>query len=147
MTAFMWLITALLGVFVATGLVLTIREAFILRASRLRRAPAEKPVSRYVGPIDLHDAPLTPPLRVGAEFLTALCGFPGLGWMISGRVRAGLPLFVAVPAIIWAFFPLYISMSGSVLTRPLLAFAPLPVLAVVSAGALAVCEFRGAHAR
>jgi hypothetical protein len=101
----------------------------------------------YIGPIDRSKAPLTPALRVAAEFVAALVGFPGIGWMVSGRIAVGLPMMVAVPAALWLFYPLYISTMGIVLERPLSVLAVLPPIAIASAGSLAMLEFRRERAR
>ena len=84
---------------------------------------------------------LGPRRRVLVEFLGALCGFPGLGWILSGRVALGMTLLVGCPAIVWAVLPMSLSIVGQFglgLTFRYL----LPVLACSSAGALALVERR-----
>jgi hypothetical protein len=66
--------------------------------------------------------------------------------MVSGRVKVGLPLIVIVPAAMWAAFPLFVSLSGTLFRQPLAVFAVLPAIAVLSAAALATCEIRAARA-
>jgi hypothetical protein len=109
------------------------------------RLTARDVVRRYVGPVTPDLALLNPPARVAIEFVGALCGFPGFGWMTSTRVWIGLPLLIAGPAIVFGFYPLYLVSSGHIADRPLIALEYLPFLAVASASALAVAEMR--HAR
>jgi hypothetical protein len=143
MAVLSWAIVVLLAAFSATGVVIVVREVRRMRLRSPEPAPSlAARFDRYVGPIDASRAPLTPPLRVAAEFLSALCGFPGLGWMVSGRVRIGLPLIIAVPALIWALFPLFVSYTGVLFPQPLAVFSVLPAIAVASAAALAACEAR-----
>lgn len=148
-TLVVWLIVALLALFSASVVVLVSAEA-----SRLRRRGKQRKsrsLSRrledYFGPIDLDQAPLNAPLRIGVEFFAALLGFPGIGWMVSGRMKVGLPLVVIAPALLWMLYPLYISSAGVVLDRPLQVLAVLPPLAVFSAGALALAEMRRVSVR
>lgn len=140
--AVVWAIAGLLALFSIAGVAVVVREAVALRKSG--RQPAtlslRQRFNRYVGPINRSAAPLTPPARVAVEFGAALCGFPGLGWMISGRLQVGLPLIIAVPAMLWAFFPLFISLSGHVFDEPMAVFAVLPAIAVLSSALLAVQE-------
>lgn len=84
-----------------------------------------------------------PARRVVAEFVGAAFGFPGLGWILSGRVTLGVTLFVGVPAVIWALFPMVLSVTGHFGLSMALKYV-LPGLAGLSAGALAVVERRGA---
>lgn len=140
-----WAIVALLAAFALAGVALVVRETLRLRAVRQDAPPSLAARYRgFVGSLDGGTAPLNPPLRVAAEFLAALCGFPGLGWMVSGRIGVGLPLIVIVPAIVWALFPLVVSFTGHVFGRPLAVFAMLPAMAVVSATLLALAEVRAA---
>jgi hypothetical protein len=84
---------------------------------------------------------LGPRRRVLFEFLGAACGFPGLGWILSGRVALGMTLLVGCPAVVWAVLPMSLSVVGQFglgLTFRYL----LPVLACASAGALAFVERR-----
>ncbi|MBD1549609.1 hypothetical protein [Roseibium aggregatum] len=46
------------------------------------------------------------------EFLAALFGFPGVGWILSGRAMIGGPLILAGQAIAWAIIPMLISPYG-----------------------------------
>lgn len=104
-------------------------------------------VRDYVGEIDPHTALLTPATRPLVELAGAICGFPGLGWLISGRVAVGLVLLIAVPAVVWAFYPVYLSVSGRLAESGFAAVRYLPALAVVSAGSLAAVEWRDRHDR
>ncbi len=145
-----WGIVAVLVVFIAIGAALFVQG---MRQERrdgsghaVDRDPADRGVRaamrRYVGPVSPELALLNPPARVGLEFLAALCGFPGLGWMMSTRVSIGLPMLVAGPAIVFGFYPAYLAFSGHYTDRPLIALEYLPALAVISAAALAVAEVR-----
>jgi hypothetical protein len=102
---------------------------------RLRRL-----VSRTHGDVAL----LGPRRRVLIEFLGALCAFPGLGWILSGRVALGFTLLVGCPAVVWALLPMSLSVVGHFGLSLALRYI-LPVLALVSAGALAMVE-RGSSA-
>ena len=83
------------------GLALTVGAIRSARAERRRSSPEVDDLSlraridRYVGAVDPSMALLNPPGRVGAEFFAALCGFPGLGWLLSGSVFAGLVMMCA----------------------------------------------------
>jgi hypothetical protein len=149
-----WGIVAMLVVFIAIGAAL-----FVQGMRQERRVPADDgngssadtepegrgmraAMRRYVGPVSPELALLNPPARVGLEFLAALCGFPGLGWMMSTRVSIGLPMLIAGPAIVFGFYPAYLALSGHFTDRPLIALEYLPALAVISATALAVAEVR-----
>lgn len=46
------------------------------------------------------------------EFVAGLFGFPGLGWILSGRATVGLPLILAGSAVSWAIIPLLLSPYG-----------------------------------
>jgi hypothetical protein len=102
-------------------------------------------MARYVGPIHPDLALLNPPLRVVLEFVAALCGFPGFGWLVSTRVSVGLPLLVLGAATVYGFYPAFLALSGHFLDRPLIQLEYLPVVAVVSATALAVAEVQRAR--
>ncbi|KKM66188.1 hypothetical protein LCGC14_1483740 [marine sediment metagenome] len=47
------------------------------------------------------------------EALAALFGFPGLGWILSGRALVGVPLMFGGPALAWAILPLVFSPYSS----------------------------------
>lgn len=104
-------------------------------------------VQRYVGPVTPDLAILTPARRVLLEFVGALCGFPGFGWLMSTRVALGLTLLCLGPAIIYGAMPVAFAMSGHLLDGPYVAIEYLPVVAVVSATCLAVAEYRAKVAR
>jgi hypothetical protein len=40
-----------------------------------------------------------------AEFASSVAGFPGLGWLMSGRAFPGIPLLITGPVIAWAVMP------------------------------------------
>lgn len=149
-------VIAILLIFVITGMFLVVRAMRLAakeqrrenpEAGRLRGLKLRQRVKRYVGPASPKMALLNPPARVGIEFFGSLCGFPGLGWMISGRIAIGLPLFAIGPAITWAVYPLYLSMSNEIMAGPYVVLRYLPVLAATSAGLLANSEFRYARRR
>lgn len=116
------------------------QEGIIPARSVFRRITSG--MRRYVGPISPDVAILTPLKRVALEFVTALCGFPGFGWLMSTRVAIGLPLLCIGPAIVYGFYPVLLALTGHITDSPLVAFRYLPALAVVSASLLAVAEFR-----
>lgn len=100
---------------------------------------------RYVGPVSPDVALLSPVKRVALEFVSALCGFPGFGWLASTRVAIGLPLLCIGPAIVYGFYPAFLAMTGRLSDSPYVALEYLPFLAIVSASALAVAEVRTAR--
>ncbi len=104
-------------------------------------------VQDYVGEVSPHRALLTAPARVALELACALCGFPGLGWLISGRVAVGLILLVVAPAIVWAWHPAYLSLTGGLAAHPFAVVRYLPVVSLASGTALAACEWQGRKAR
>lgn len=145
MEPLLWFVAALLALFSASAVVLLVREMRRLRSlsPRSRDRSIRRRFAEYVGPVDRKDAPATPAWRVAAEFFSAMLGFPGLGWMVSGRITVGLPLIVAVPAALWLFYPLYIAVTGTLVRDPVRLLWVLPVLAFTSAGSLASAETRG----
>jgi hypothetical protein len=142
---------AVLVLFVGAGMYLVVRSLRIAgREHRRERGegygfsglqPGRR-MKRYVGPVKPEMALLNPPARVAVEFFCSLCGFPGLGWMISGRVAIGLPLFTIGPILTWAVYPLYLSVSNQIMAGAYSALRYLPVLAVTSAGLLAISQIR-----
>lgn len=146
---FPWLVTAMLLVFVGVGLVLLTRSLQAARAFHRRvPEPGSEHVTlsergrRYVGPVRPDMALLNTPLRVAVEAVTALCGFPGLGWLISGRVVTGVVLLAVVPSLVWGIIPMVLSVTGDIYRGPFVAVGYLPVLAVVSALGLTMAEIR-----
>lgn len=149
-------VIAILLIFVLTGMYLVIRAMRQAAREQRRANPLARQLSglklrlrakRYVGSASPRMALLNAPARVAIEFFCSLCGFPGLGWMISGRIAIGLPLFVIGPAITWAIYPLYLSMSNEIMAGPYVVLRYLPVLAVTSAGLLAISQVRYARRR
>lgn len=52
------------------------------------------------------------PFLLLPEALAGLFGFPGLGWILSGRPAIGVPVMFAGPAVAWAVIPLLMSPFG-----------------------------------
>ena len=102
---------------------------------------------RYVGPVSPDLALLTAPRRVLLEFVSALCGFPGFGWLASTRVSIGLPMLCVAPAIIYGGYPVYLAMTGHLIDSPYVAIQYLPAVALVSASCLAFAEYRARRSR
>ena len=50
---------------------------------------------------------------LGAEAASAIVGFPGLGWILSGVPLVGLPVMLGGPPIAWALLPLLSSPFGT----------------------------------
>ncbi len=50
---------------------------------------------------------------LGAEAASAVVGFPGLGWILSGIPLVGLPMILGGPPIAWALLPLLSSPFGT----------------------------------
>lgn len=104
-------------------------------------------IDRYVGPVDPHMALLNRPGRVAAEFFCALCGFPGMGWLLSGSVFAGLVLICVVPGVVWGIYPAFLVMTGRMAGSPFIAVQYLPGLAIGSSALLAYREIQLAKSR
>lgn len=102
-------------------------------------------VDAYVGPVTPRLALLSPVKRVLLELVSATCGFPGFGWLVSGRVSIGLPMMILGPAIVFGFYPVFLAYSGHFNDGPYVAIQYLPALGVISATALAVVEARYAR--
>lgn len=134
-----WSIIAMLVAFVVVGLILTVRAMKTSRPGP-QRLPMRERIRQYVGPVDPQKALLNPPLQVVVELYAALCGFPGLGWLISGRVFVGLVLISVVPAFVWALYPIYLCASGRIAASPYLVVDYLPVLSVISGTTLAIAQ-------
>ncbi|MEO1960532.1 MAG: hypothetical protein ABGW82_06115, partial [Paracoccus sp. (in: a-proteobacteria)] len=66
------------------------------------------------------------------ETIGAVTGFPGLGWILSGRALIGVPLIFAGPALAWAVLPLILSPYGPV-ARPDTLFIIIQGYLIVSA--------------
>ncbi|HZD78862.1 MAG TPA: cbb3-type cytochrome c oxidase subunit I [Actinomycetota bacterium] len=50
---------------------------------------------------------------LAAELLSGSVGFPGLGWILSGRSTVGLPMALGGPFLAWAMIPLVTSPRGA----------------------------------
>jgi|WetSurMetagenome_2_1015567.scaffolds.fasta_scaffold67697_2 hypothetical protein len=150
-------LTGLVAVFALVGVGVMVGAFRSARAERrsLGPAAADTPgtttlrarIDRYVGPVEPHMALLNPPGRVAAEFFTALCGFPGMGWMLSGSVFAGLVLICVVPAFVWGIYPALLVLTGQMDSGPFIAVQYLPGLAVGSSALLAYREIQLARER
>lgn len=146
-------LAGLVGVFALVGVAIMFGAFRTARAERLAEGGAGDDLSlrtriqHYVGEIEPSMALLNPPGRVAAEFFAALCGFPGLGWLLSGSVFAGLVLICAGPAFVWGLFPVFLVLTGRMATEALLAVQYLPGLAIGSAGVLAYREIQLARRR
>ncbi len=46
------------------------------------------------------------------EFIGAIFGFVGLGWILSGRALIGVPLMFGGPVVAWAIIPMLLSPYG-----------------------------------
>ncbi len=141
-----WVIIVVIVGFVTIGAVLFVRG---LRPGT-EDAPAEpvtfkEGVDAYVGPVTPQLALLTPVTRVLLELVSATCGFPGFGWLVSGRVAIGLPMIVLGPAIVFGFYPVLLAYTGHFNDSPYVAIQYLPALGAISATALAVVEARYAR--
>lgn len=147
-----WGTIAAIVIFVTIGVVLVVgelrpdpAERAARRASGAPRVGLKEGMRRYVGPVTPDLALLTPVKRVLLEFVGALCGFPGFGWMASARVSIGLPMLVVAPAIVFGLYPAYLAVSGHLADSPYIAIRYLPLLAIASSSALAVVEVRAAR--
>lgn len=107
----------------------------------------EAAVKRYVGPVTPDLALLTPARRVLLEFVGAMCGFPGFGWLMSTRVALGLTLLCVGPAIIYGAMPVAFAFSGHLLDGPYVVIEYLPAVAIISATCLGVAEYRARSAQ
>lgn len=144
----MYTIVALIGAFAVLGIYLIVRAIrMTYAAERAERGPLPRRSLRkrardYVGESKESSAILTPPFRVAAEFVMALCGFPGIGWLASGHLVTGLVLIVLGPGLMWAAAPVIMAATGGLMQDPFVTVRFLPVLAVASAGSLAIAEAR-----
>lgn len=147
-----WSLVAALILFVAISVVLFAQalrpdaEEREARKSRSRR-PFRDRISAYVGPAGPHLALLSPVKRVALELVSASCGFPGFGWMMSGRVAVGLPLMILGSGFVFGFYPVFLAFTGHFLDSPYVALQYLPAVGIVSAATLGVTEYRFAHRR
>jgi hypothetical protein len=148
MRFFIGTVIGLVAVFAVVGLAVTYGALRSARSERTRSGTNDGDLSlrarigRYVGPVDPSMALLNPPGRVAAEFFTALCGFPGLGWILSGSVFTGLVLICMGPAVVWGFYPVFLALTGRMLSGPFVVVQYLPGLAIGSSAALAYREIQ-----
>jgi hypothetical protein len=141
-------VIGLIAVFALVGLAVCYSA---LRSARAERASSSAEtdelslrarIGRYVGPVDPSMALLNPPGRVATEFFTSLCGFPGLGWILSGSVFTGLVLICVGPAVVWGFYPVFLALTGKLADGPFVAVQYLPGLAIGSSAVLAYRELQ-----
>lgn len=88
-------------------------------------------------PLALLELPLPQVLLI--EFLAALVGFPGFGWLFGGFTLAGALLLYIGPAVAWALLPSLFALSQGWLHRlgwNLLLLLYLPASAILSTFAL-----------
>ncbi len=142
-------LAALLTVFSASSVYLLYRALRQARREHALTGPppgpprsVEQRARDFVAPAHAQHAMLGPRRRVGVEFFTSLCGFPGFGWIASGRVALGVTLMTAVPAFVWAIYPIILSVNGRIADGPFVAVRYLPALAVLSSATLALVEWR-----
>ncbi len=140
-------LAGLVVVFALVGLLVTVSALRSAKAER--RSPDPKDdyslrakIGRYVGPIDPNLALFNPPGRVATEFFTSLCGFPGMGWLLSGSVFTGIVLLCLGPAFVWGIYPLLLLLSGKMASGPFVAVQYLPGLAIGSSSLLAYREMQ-----
>jgi hypothetical protein len=141
-------IVVVIGAFGVLGIYLIVKAIRTESARHPRRSSGGGPIAKfkaYVGTTRDENALLSAPLRVGLEFFLALCGFPGIGWMASGRLAAGLLMVAVVPSAVWALAPVLMASNGALFRDPFATVRYLPVVAILSAGGLAAAEI--AHAR
>ena len=121
----------------------------VLRATREYRADWSAELrqmpTRYSGPMPRRNRRI-PRLRLlGVEFVSGLFGFPGLGWLYSGRAVMAIALLLAGPGITWALLPMLFSpYTETVFSQfgwPVLLIW-LPVSAVLSTLALSLVIWR-----
>jgi hypothetical protein len=151
----LWGIVAVFVLFMAIGAVLFVQSLWTGRGREAAAGGEQQPrqritvregVRRYYGPVTARHALLGPVRRVVLELVAATCGFPGFGWLMSARPAIGLPMIILGSATVYGFYPAFLIMSGRINASPLVALEYLPVLAVASAGTLAVVEYRSARA-
>jgi hypothetical protein len=133
--------------FSLAGCLLFIKGIMVARQTSAKEYPKTgklnliERVKRYEGPID-EDSPFFNPLaRIAIEFFSALFGFPGLGWMISGQVFIGLVLMGIIPCFVWAAIPAYLVKTIILKTNPYAPVIYLPALAFISAACLASNQY------
>jgi hypothetical protein len=66
---------------------------------------------RYNNPRRQFRYPL--PFYLLVEAISAMAGFPGLGWLLSGRALPGVPMMMAGPIIAWAALPMLMDPYGT----------------------------------
>lgn len=69
---------------------------------------------------------------IAPELMAGLFGFPGLGWILSGRAMVGVPLIMGGAAVSWAILPLLLSPYGDGRV-PQLSLASLEIYLLISA--------------
>jgi hypothetical protein len=73
---------------------------------------------RVAGPIPQRVTRFGGPWPIAIEFVGGLAGWPGAGWLATGRILVGLPLLLIGPMIAWAIMPMLFSpFTGSFLSH------------------------------
>ena len=148
-----YVITALIALVTGIGIYLTVKSIRDIRQAERRlnqqkeKLTLAQRIRRYEGPVRPGRELFNAPARVGIEFFTAICGFPGLGWLVSGKIVAGMLLITTVPIFVWAVFPLYLSIAQPLLPSPFFPVQYLPFIGLLSSASLAVNQLMTAKKR
>jgi hypothetical protein len=70
---------------------------------------------------------------IGAELVGAFAGFPGIGWLMSGKGIIGVPLALVGPAVAWGVIPTLMSPYGD---GPLVGMGNSPLLIYLASSTL-----------
>jgi len=94
----------------------------VWRATRAYRADWlarwREALSSYSGPLPERVQNIPLPFVLALEFISALFGFPGLGWLYAGQALVGVAFLCAGPAVAWALIPLLISPFATTVFEP-----------------------------
>lgn len=107
-----------------------------------------RPANARPSRLALLELPLSQVLLI--EFLAALAGFPGLGWLFAGFTLLSAIFLYVGPCLAWALLPSLFALSGGWLHRAgwnLLLFLYLPASALASTVALRAAVRRRAPAK
>jgi len=146
-----FVVAASLVVFAAVGVVVAVRA--VRAAAAEGRAHGRDRVAGgwraraagYTGAVSPASRGLNPPARVVVELFAGACGFPGLGWMLSGCLLSGLLLITCVPAVVWGLYPAYLALTGGLTGSALSIVGYVPFIGLASACGLAVREIAAAR--
>ncbi len=122
-------ISLLLIILLVVGAILSIKAVITARRPHIVSRPIRREMLIF-----------TPRIWVIVEFAGAAFGFPGLGWILSGKIIIGIGLISIVPSVVWALLPAYAIFSGLLANDPFATVKYLPVLATISAGLLALVQ-------